>query len=468
MTHSEFLFKILDMLDNNGIDYMLFAGTLLGAIREKGLLASDPKDTDIAIHEKDYIKLRAVLDNAIVNKEGFVYYGMWRKEVTVINDSREFKVDIFLLEEHQNEYYLYSSRPNEKTNRYNHEWRCKYPKNWFFPTQEIEFMGRMVRIPAYPERILEAHYGKGWTTPDTAWISYRPYNIDVSYPGFTPNGVFENDIIIHNPEDVKDITLIVPTMMRDDCLKRLITTAQIYYPTLKILVGYQGKNNLDTTFSNTRIIQLPNDCGLSYARNTLVKEVETEYTLLLDDDHWFHPTTDLGKMKLILNADENLGIVSGRFWQDNQVKPYEKFFLFCDKLLMLISWTNLYDKKLVCLREYNGIKYGYADICHNFFIAKTKVLREYGWDNRHKVHSEHLDFYLNLKINSPYKVAFIPDMIIGHTPVITSDYKEKRFRQYYYLITQKYGFEKGYSIGESSYLIYKTFERKPINNEKLQ
>lgn len=466
MEHKDFLFKILDLLDNNNIEYVLFAGTLLGAIREHDFLASDPKDTDIAIRDTDYIKLREILDQSVLNNE-FRYYGMWRKEVTVINNQGTIKVDIFLLEEHPKEYYLYSSKPDEVSHRYIHEWRGKYNKKHIFPVKEIEFLNRIVKIPANAEEVLKCHYGSTWTEPNPNWVSYKPYNIDNDYVSFTPNGVFEKDMVIYNQQNIEDITLIVPTMMRDNCLKRLLTSAQIYYPKLKVLVGYQGTNNLDTTFSNTTIIQLPNDCGLSYARNALVKKVDTPYTLLLDDDHWFHKTTDLAQMKSILEYDSNLGIVSGRFWQDNEIKPYEKFFLFCDKLLVLLSWETLFKKNLVSLRTYNNIKFGYADICHNFFVAKTQVLKDYGWDNRHKVHSEHLDFYLNLKINSPYKVAFMPEMIIGHTPVISEDYKEKRFRQYYYLITQKFGFEKGYSIGENSYLIYKTFERKSIN-EKLQ
>lgn len=467
MTHKEFLFKILDLMDANNIEYMLFAGTLLGAIREKDFLPSDFKDTDIAIKDTDYIKLREVLDRVIQEKKEFNYYAIWRKEVTVIDNSHSFKVDIFLLEEHTKEYYLYSSYPDETTHRYLNEWRGKYKKEWFFPLKEIDFLGRQVKIPNQPEAIIKHHYGDNWTSPNPNWISYKPCNKDNDYIGFTPNGVNESDLVINNQQDVEDITLIVPTMMRDNCLKRLITTAQIYYPKLKILVGYQGKNSLDTTFSNTKIIQLPIDCGLSYARNALVKEVNTKYTLLVDDDEWFHKNTDLSKMKSLFNYDEKIGIVCGRLLQDNKIKAYEKFFMFCDKVLILMSWEMLLNKKLTTLRDFNNIKFGYADICYNFFIAKTSVLKEYTWDNRHKVHSEHLDFFLNLKINSDVKVVFVPDITIGHSPVIEKEYKDKRFRQYYHLIMSKYGFEIGYSIGEGSYLIYRTFERKPID-EKIQ
>lgn len=462
MTHKEFLFKILDLLDKNEIDYMLFAGTLLGAIREHDILGSDPRDTDIAIHEKDYIKLRAVLDTAIQTTQEFVYYGMWRKEVTIIDKSNSYKVDIFLLEEHSKEIYLYSSRPDEKTNRYNHEWRCKYNKVDIFPTQCYEFLGRIVKIPANAENVIKTHYGDSWRTPDDKWTSYQPYNIDTSYAGFTPNGVFQNDIIIRNQADVNDITLIVPTYMRDDCLKRLLTTAQIYYPQMKVLVGYQGKCTLDTTFSNTEIIMLPEDCGLSYARNALVKQVETSYVLLLDDDALIDKTSDLMKMKTLFEYDDKIGIVSARMIENKIIKGYERFFLPCDDVLLLIDWNALYQKKIAEYRTYKDIRFGYAHITYNIFLAKTEVLRKYTWDNRHKVHSEHLDFFLNLHLNSDVKTVFIPDMIFGHMPVDSNPYKEKRYRQFYHLITEKYGFVKGYAIGEGTYMIYKTNERKSI------
>lgn len=463
MTHRDFLFKILDLLEQNEIDYMLFAGTLLGAIRERNFLSTDPKDTDIAIHEKDYIKLREILDETIQKYSEFSYYGMWRKEITVIDKSRSYKVDIFLLEEHPTEYWLYSSKPNAETNKYNHEWRCKYNKKWIFPTQKYEFLNRLVKIPAMPEAILKAHYGEKYTIPDPNWISYNPYNIDRNYEGFTPNGVFENDIVIRNQEDIKDVTLIVPTYMRNNCLKRLLTSVQIYYPQLKVLIGYQGKNTLDTNFStNVKIIQLPDDCGLSYARNALVKEVTTPYTLLLDDDHWFHKTTDISKMKKIFNYDDKIGIVSGRFLENNIIKKYERFFFPCNDTLLLIDWDFFNKKGIVTYKKLDNIEFGYAHITHNFFIAKTEILKKYNWDNRHKIHSEHLDFFLNLHLNSDVKVAFIPDMIIGHSPMQSSEYQTKRHRQYYYLITEKYGFVKGYALGESSYMIYQTNKRIPI------
>lgn len=462
MTHKEFLFKILDLLNDNGIEYMLFAGTLLGAIREHDILASDPRDTDIAIHEKDYIKLREILDNAITSEHEICYYGMWRKEVTVIDASNSYKVDIFMLEEHDKEYYLYSARPNEQTNRYNVEWRCKYNKQDIFPTQSFEFLGRTVRVPANPENVIKTHYGDSWRTPDDKWISYKPYNIDKSYESFTPNGIFKDDVIVRNQECVEDITLIISTFKRDVCLKRLITTCQIYYPKMKILVGYQGKCKLDTHFSNTEIIELPEDCGLSYARNALVKKVETKYTLLLDDDQLILPFTDLKQMKSIFEYDDKIGIVSGRMLENKVIKGYERFFLPCDDTLLLIDWSALNAKKLTELRKHNGVEFGYAHITYNVFIAKTEVLKKYSWDERHKIHSEHLDFFLNLHLNSDVKVAFTPKIFFGHMPEASKEYNESRYRQFYHLITEKYGFVKGYALGESSYMIYKTNERKPI------
>ncbi len=50
----------------------------------------------------------------------------------------------------------------------------------------------------------------------------------------------------------------------------------------------ESKEDIDIKSEhNLQVIKLPYDCGLSNARNELVNNVNTEYTLLLDDDFIF-------------------------------------------------------------------------------------------------------------------------------------------------------------------------------------
>ena len=463
MTHKDFLFQILDLFEKNNIQACLIAGTLLGAIREQNFLINDTKDTDIAIHEKDFIQLRQILDQEVLNKK-FKYYAMWRKEIAIIDLENKYKVDIFFFEE-RNEYtYAYSAKPFDgKTGRYDTEWRMKFNTQDIFPFQTYNFLNKTVLIPNNAINYLKTQYGIGWTIPNDKWISYNPYNYDKTYSEFRPSQITGDYIVLHSPEDTQDITVICTTFRRDECVKRLLTSIQIQYPHLKTLVGYQEDCHIDTTFFNTEIIRLPDDCGLSYARNALVERVTTPYILLLDDDNWIHKSTDLVQMKKLFNCDKNIGII-GTHSIGDKLPSYEKIYIPTPETLIGIEWERFHQAKLINYYTIDNIKYGYTDICLNAFLAKTEVLKQYKWDNR-MIMGEHMDFFLNLKFNSPYKAVFTPDILIGHTPVpyYTEADKELKKRQWYYLITEKYGFTYGYSTGETTYLYYPTFERKPFN-----
>ena len=100
--------------------------------------------------------------------------------------------------------------------------------------------------------------------------------------------------------------------------------------------------------------------------------------------------------------------------------------------------------------------FGIVDIIFNFFIAKTEVLKKYKWDNKHKVHSEHLDFFINLKLNSDIKVAFVPNVNIVHQPLSNKNFSNYRKRMYYDLITKKYGYKYGHTIGENTVIDYES------------
>ena len=56
------LMKVRKLLTDNDIEFWLAYGTLLGAIKERNFLAHDSNDIDIGLNQKDYWKVRGLLE----------------------------------------------------------------------------------------------------------------------------------------------------------------------------------------------------------------------------------------------------------------------------------------------------------------------------------------------------------------------------------------------------------------------
>jgi hypothetical protein len=161
------------------------------------------------------------------------------------------------------------------------------------------------------------------------------------------------------------------------------------------------------------------DCGLSFARNKLVKfaaERNIPYCLISADSIQFTEKYDFTNIIDFLNSDPTYGIVGldllGRCaWEkDMRLVPGEYFELSPAKR----------DK----VREFQPV-----DICRNFFIAKTQCLLDNPWDNDLAL-AEHESFFYELKTNTNWKV-FCTNTIKGkYVDYKPEEYKAKRNRMY--------------------------------------
>jgi len=437
-TQKELLLDLKSLLDFNGIQFWLQTGTLLGAVRDKDFIAHDPNDIDISLDINDRWKVKEILD-----KSDFKYKYQWDKELAVYKGNTNHPhVDLFFHTSDEKYSYCYSYKPNRIHKHWNEEWRMKVPLDLIVPLKYIDFLGTKFRVPNESEKYLAYLYGESWRIPNPGWEFTQFSNTDNTYSA---------------------ITAVVTTLNREKSLDRLVKSFCNLYPDIPLIIGSQNKEPINITHENVTVLQLPEDCGLSYARNELVKQVKTQYTLLLEDDFILTRNTNIYNMMEVFSANKDIGIVGGRLWQEGQVKSYEKFLFILDKILLSIEWNKLVDNKTIEPHQINQIKYGICDIIYNFFLAKTEVLKNNPWDIKHKIHSEHMDFFLNIKLNSNVKIAFIPDVLIEHQhPVDDEKYREMRKRMYYNFIYEKYGIEKGYTLGESAIINYKENRRENV------
>ena len=431
LTQEEILLDLKSLLEVNHVDFWLQTGTLLGAVRDENFIEWDEKDIDIGLNIDDYWKVKGLLD-----KSDFKYKWIWNKEIAIYKGEHVHPhIDLFFHTFDSKFAYCYSYKPNRISTIWNEEWRMKIPRNILEPLKTISFLKHIFHVPNKPKEYLKYLYGENWEIPDKNWKFQNFRSTDNEY---------------------KAITAIVPTFMRNDSITKLVKSFCALYPDIPLIIGNQNQEELEFDFPNVKVIELKEDCGLSLARNKLVSNVKTEFTLLLDDDFTCIKNTDIYKLLEVFSYHKDIGIVGGRLYDNNQVKSYEKFLFIMDKILVSIDAAKLIEQNIIEKHQINRITFGIADIIYNFFLAKTDVLKKYPWDNKHKIHSEHIDFFINLKKNSNVKVAYVPEVLIQHDHANNSlEYKALRKRMYYNYIYEKYGIEKGYTIGEASIVNYK-------------
>lgn len=222
--------------------------------------------------------------------------------------------------------------------------------------------------------------------------------------------------------DVRDITVLIKTFQRPKTVNGAIKKIRQFYPDIRILVADDSQVPTAIADDKTEVHYLPFDTGLSKGRNHLLEQVETEFFLLMDDDHFFCRGTDLDRMRDILK-NHDFDILSGLVFERSKSKRdfYRKrlidFYLnikledgtleFCD------GFHEKTDEFVTC------------DLVHNFFLARTESVRSIGgWDNQLKI-AEHADFFIRAKV-AGMKVGYTPHIRVDHVHL-----KEERFSANY-------------------------------------
>lgn len=252
-----------------------------------------------------------------------------------------------------------------------------------------------------------------------------------------------------------EITMIIKTFERPKCIKRLVESIYAYYPDAIILIGDDSeiscKDELEKKYAEKklRVFELPKDSGLSYGRNFLLENVETEYFLLLDDDFVFDEKTNI-EYCLNMLKEKDLDILGGYFRNYKIVNTwFDKIIVLSQKIFRYEIPTNYigkldFDEKTRTLyasyERHRFPEYELTDIVHNFFIGKTKkVLLENPWDNDLKL-QEHTPFFLEAK-RKGFKVATTNHLSIRHMPERLKKYNGFRGRDYVQVFMNKYNID---------------------------
>lgn len=218
-----------------------------------------------------------------------------------------------------------------------------------------------------------------------------------------------------------NVTALIKAFKRPHAVKNLYESIRNFYPNLKIVIVDDSEEAMDQSIfdENVNYIHTEFDIGLSAGRNLGIKNIDTKYFLLLDDDFLFIEDTKIEKMYDILE-NKGFDIVAGGV-HDFGTKPrsFQGIFKKKDTTLMLLDKS--YRKK------HNGYKC--YDYVINFFLGKTDLIKNNLWTPELKL-AEHEDFFYNLSKNRNVNMTAIKDVYVEHYPENTMSYDEYRDRFY--------------------------------------
>lgn len=209
------------------------------------------------------------------------------------------------------------------------------------------------------------------------------------------------------------------------------------YPNVKIFLGNDGPLEISTLDfvkddPNTEEIRMISDVGISRGRNILVSLTETEFFVLMDDDHIFDET---GLEKAVHALKQfNFDIVGFRVYNSPGMYELEMKHVLIPRYVSLISKFEDRNITLCFWNENEGPSVHNmhvplrVDVIHNVFLAKTRVLQENPWRNELKV-NEHMTFFLDAR-REKLRIGYLPSVYVHHrTREYSTCYKNIRFRE---------------------------------------
>jgi len=245
---------------------------------------------------------------------------------------------------------------------------------------------------------------------------------------------------------MKDICVLITTFLRDDALFNCIKSIRKFYPDIAIFVADTGRESKEKgdlcSEYNCTLIKVPFDSGVCRARNEGFKRIPDSYryVFVCEDDIICTEETKIETLMQILEKKPLVGIVGGFL---RKVKKYETKDQNYEATLRIENDT-IYVEEVTNpdWEKIGNIEYFYCDIIPNVFLMRRDIWKQIKWDEQYKTTPEHTDFFLSLKMNTNWKVAFTDSMRMEHHDQVYGDheYIAKRIRvDGYKLLAQKWG-----------------------------
>lgn len=176
------LYDVHNILLEHNIPYYITGGTLIGAVRHKGIIPWD-NDIDIACDEHDIKTIVSTRFRKMLKAIGYKVQNTMRSSgwirIKKSNDTH-ISMDIFPIKMIKGVYHFFDNRPRS-------EWKNDYYRpNDLFPLKEYKFGKLYVLGPKNPDPTLSRLYGKDWKRigyitqdPRTHFLLEKPIKLSV-------------------------------------------------------------------------------------------------------------------------------------------------------------------------------------------------------------------------------------------------------------------------------------------------
>lgn len=181
-------------------------------------------------------------------------------------------------------------------------------------------------------------------------------------------------------EASRRVTAIIKTFERPEQLGRLLASLKRSFPLVPVIVADDGRQ--PGNYAGARTVALPFDSGVSAGRQAALREVDTEYTWVLDDDFVLYRRTGLARVLSALDAYPQIDIIGGPVID----------LPFLSK--QTAAHSPIYPTRARPILPLGSRVAGLIvrDKVPNFFVARSRRLRLVGWDPALK-RLDHADFF---------------------------------------------------------------------------
>ncbi|XP_077985233.1 beta-1,4 N-acetylgalactosaminyltransferase 2-like [Glandiceps talaboti] len=218
------------------------------------------------------------------------------------------------------------------------------------------------------------------------------------------------------------VTIITKTFERYGAIQRLVESINMFYPDVLIIVADDTERPVRIVGNNVKQIVLPFLEGFFAGRSVALSLVTTKYFLWVDDDFVF---TEKTKLEIMLEKLEDpqsrldlvAGTVNGNSYNNYLVYKYGKDSATADCISTLSGIYRQHEVFPQC---------DVTDAVINFFMAKTAVVRQIGFDPEYQ-RIGHIEFFIDGL--GKMRVAACKDVDVGHERVRSPRYMFYRTRR---------------------------------------